>query len=204
MHLIATGHPSDPFPPQRRFDDNADRRDADRAVGFSAAGLAVTGLIELAVAVFTGSVGLLGDAIHNLSDVSTSAVVFIGFRVSKRAATPAFPYGYERAEDIAGLGVAAVIWVSAGFAAAASIHKLTVAGRTTHLGVGMAAAVAGVIGNQAVARYKLSVGRRIASAAIVADAQHSRLDAMPSVGALAGLIAVAAGRPGQTQWQGWR
>ena len=47
----------------------------------SALGLAATGLIELLLAVVTGSVGLLGDAIHNLSDVSTSAVVFLGFRL---------------------------------------------------------------------------------------------------------------------------
>ena len=50
----------------------------------SAAGLGATGLAELLLAVLTGSVGLLGDAIHNLSDVSTSAVVFLGFRLSRR------------------------------------------------------------------------------------------------------------------------
>jgi divalent metal cation (Fe/Co/Zn/Cd) transporter len=46
-------------------------------------GFAATGIIELLLAVLTGSVGLLGDAIHNLSDVSTSAVVFLGFRISR-------------------------------------------------------------------------------------------------------------------------
>jgi divalent metal cation (Fe/Co/Zn/Cd) transporter len=46
-----------------------------------AVGLAVTGLAGLLLAVLTGSVGLLGDAIRNLSDVSTSAVVFLGFRL---------------------------------------------------------------------------------------------------------------------------
>ncbi|HET9052277.1 MAG TPA: cation transporter, partial [Candidatus Dormibacteraeota bacterium] len=58
-------------------DEEAHRRDANRAVGVSAAGLAVTGAVELALAVATGSVALLGDALHNLSDVSTSAVVFL-------------------------------------------------------------------------------------------------------------------------------
>ena len=59
------------------------------------------------------SVGLLSDALHNLSDVSTSAVVFLGFRLSRRVATPRYPYGWERAEDLAGLGVALVVWASA-------------------------------------------------------------------------------------------
>ena len=193
MHQLDETASWDPFPSTRRHDDTADRRSANRAVGASAVGLAITGLIELVIALLSGSVALLGDALHNLSDVSTSAMVFIGFRMSKRAATPARPYGYERAEDLAGLGVAAVIWASAGFAAFISWHKLTTHGRTTHLGAGIAAAAVGIAGNQIVARYKMRVGRRIQSATLVSDAQHSWLDALSSLGALIGLAGVAAG-----------
>jgi cation diffusion facilitator family transporter len=192
MHLLSDPQACDPFPPGQ-FDDTADRSAANRAVAVSALGLAATGLIELAIAVLTGSVGLLGDALHNLSDVSTSLVVFVGFRVSKRGATTTNPYGYERAEDLAGLGVALVIWASAVFALVVSIHKLSVHGRTSHLGFGMAAAAIGIIGNQVVARYKLRVGRRIQSATLLADAQHSWLDALSSAGALLGLVGVALG-----------
>jgi cation diffusion facilitator family transporter len=183
----------DPFPPTRHFDDTVDRHDAHRAIGVSAPGLAATGLVELAVAVLTGSVGLLGDALHNLSDVSTSAVVFLGFRLSKRPASASHPYGWERAEDIAGLGVALVIWASAGLAGFVSVHKLTERGRTTHLAFGVAAAAVGIIGNQVVARYKRNVGRRIQSATLIVDAQHSWLDALSTAGAFLGLIAVALG-----------
>jgi len=193
MHLLADPTGWDPFPPNRSFDDRVDRRDANRALGVSAIGLTLTGLVELAISVLSGSVGLLGDALHNLSDVSTSLVVFIGFRVSRRPASRAHPYGYERAEDLAGLGVALVIWASAVFAGIVSIHKLTVHGRTSHLALGMAAAAVGIVGNQVVARYKLRVGRRIQSATLVADAQHSWLDALSSAGALLGLIGVALG-----------
>jgi divalent metal cation (Fe/Co/Zn/Cd) transporter len=62
-------------------DEVGHRRDANRAIGISAIGLALTGGVELALAVFTGSVALLGDALHNLSDASTSVVVFLGFRI---------------------------------------------------------------------------------------------------------------------------
>jgi divalent metal cation (Fe/Co/Zn/Cd) transporter len=65
--------PATAFPLPRVRDPAADRRAANRAVAVSAIGLGATGLIELVLAVLTGSVGLLGDAIHNLSDVSTSA-----------------------------------------------------------------------------------------------------------------------------------
>lgn len=178
-------------PAQR--DDVAHRRDANRAVGFSAAGLAATGLVELLLAVVTGSVALLGDAIHNLSDVSTSAVVFLGFRVSKKPASRSHPYGYERAEDLAGLGVALVIWLSAVFAGYESYGKLVGHGRTSDVWIGMAGAALGVAGNQAVAWYKRRVGKRIGSLTLIADARHSRLDAISSLGALAGLALVAAG-----------
>ena len=176
-----------------RHDEAAHRRDANRAVGVSAIGLAVPGGVELLLAIVTGSVALLGDALHNLSDVSTSAVVFLGFRISKRTPTAGYPYGYERAEDLAGLGVALVIWGSAVFAGIESYFKLVGNGQTTHVGIGMAGAVLGIAGNQAVARFKLIVGRRIQSATLVADARHSWLDALSSFGALVGLGLVALG-----------
>ncbi|HEY0813493.1 MAG TPA: cation diffusion facilitator family transporter [Pseudonocardia sp.] len=178
-----------------RHNDTEERRQADRAVGISAIGLAITGLLELVVAIFTGSVALLSDALHNLSDVSTSAVVFLGFRISRHTASERYPYGLERAEDLAGLGVALVIWASAVFAGYESVQKLISQQPTQHVGAGIAAAVIGIVGNQLVARYKLRVGRRIQSATLISDARHSWLDALSSGGAVIGLIAVAAGQP---------
>lgn len=182
------------FPLASGRDDADERRQANRAVAVSAVGLAVTGLAELLLAVLTGSVGLLGDAIHNLSDVSTSAVVFLGFRLSRRPPTEKYSYGLERAEDLAGVGIAVVIWASAAFAGYESIRKLIEHGHTSFVGAGIAGAVLGIIGNQAVARYKMTVGRRINSATLIADARHSWLDALSSAGALAGLVAVALGQ----------
>ena len=160
----------------------------------SAIGLALTGGLELMLAAFTGSVALLGDALHNLSDVSTSAVVFLGFRISRRAPTAAFPHGFERAEDLAGLGVALVIWLSAIFAGYASYLKFVRNAGTSHVAIGIAGAALGIVGNQVVARYKDRVGRRIQSATLRADATHSWLDALSSLGALIGLLIVASGR----------
>jgi hypothetical protein len=92
--------------------------------------------------------------------VSTPEVVFLGFRISKRQPTPGYPYGYERAEDLAGLGVALVIWASAAFAGYVSVGKLIDNGATTQVGVGIAGAALGIVGNQVVARYKLIIGSR--------------------------------------------
>jgi divalent metal cation (Fe/Co/Zn/Cd) transporter len=178
-----------------RHDEAEHRSAANRALLYSAMGLGASGGIEFIVALFTHSVGLLGDSLHNLSDVSTSLVVFLGFWVSKRPASQGHPYGYDRAEDIAGIGVALAIWSSAVFAGTESIWKLVHHGETVHLGWGIAAAVVGIAGNQAVARYKGRVGKRIQSATLLADARHSWLDAISSLGAAAGLLAVALGFP---------
>ena len=195
MHrTTGTRDPAEAFVLPTVADDAGERRQANRALGVSAVGLALTGAVELAIAVLTGSVGLLGDALHNLSDVSTSLLVFLGFRASKKTATDRYPYGYERAEDLAGVGIAIVIWASAAFAGVESVRKLLEHGTTSHVGVGMVAAAVGILGNQAVARYKLVVGRRINSATLIADAKHSWLDALSSAGALVGLIAVAFGQ----------
>lgn len=194
MHVTdGVRDPGVSFPLPAIADDAGERRQANRAIATSGIGLTITGLLELAIAILTGSVGLLGDAFHNLSDVSTSVLVFLGFRASRKSATDRYPYGFDRAEDLAGIGIAIVIWGSAGFAGVESIRKLIVHGHTSHVGIGMAGAVIGIVGNQVVARYKLVVGRRINSATLVADAKHSWLDALSSAGALVGLIAVAFG-----------
>lgn len=98
--------PAAAFPLPGVRDDARDRRAANWAVAVSAIGLGATGQAELLLAVLTGSVGLLGDAIHNLSDVSTSAVIFLGFRLSRRPATERYPSGLDRGEDLAGIGIA--------------------------------------------------------------------------------------------------
>ena len=164
-----------------RIDGRQIGRSATRLLGWAPPDSA-----ELGIAFVTGSVGLLGDALHNLSDVSTSVMLFAGFRFSKRAGTNAFPYGYDRAEDMAGLAIAVVIWASAVFAGVESFHKLTHHGATRHLGAGMVGAIIGVAANRVVARYKLRAGTQIQSATLIADARHSWLDAISSAGALTG------------------
>lgn len=194
MHTIdGVRDPAASFPLSTAVDDVDERHQANRAVAVSAVGLALTGLIELAVALVSGSVALLGDALHNLSDVSTSGLVFVGFRASRKTPTERYPYGYERAEDLAGIGVALVIWASALFACLESVSKLLRHGGTAHLGWGITAAAVGIVGDQLVARYKMAVGRQIRSATMMADAKHSWLDALSSAGAMLGLVGVALG-----------
>lgn len=112
---------------------------------------------------------------------------------ARKQPTARYPYGYGRAEDLAGIVILLAIWTSAGLAGWQSYDKLVSGRGTTHLTLGMLAATIGIIGNQLVARYKLRVGREIKSAPLLVDARHSWLDAIASAGALVGLIGVAVG-----------
>ena len=179
----------------RRIRDQADRRKAIHALLVSSACLFGVGLFEFLVAVAARSAALYSDALHNLGDVLTTLALYVGFRLSCRSPNARYPNGYGRAEDLAGIGVVIAIWVSAALAGLESLEKLRAHGQATLPLLGLTAALTGVVGNQAVARYKLRVGREINSEALVADSRHAGTDALASAGAVVGLAGVAAGFP---------
>jgi cation diffusion facilitator family transporter len=155
----------------------------------------VTAALQLVVVLSSGSVALLADTIHNFADALTSIPLWIAFVVGRRAANRRYTYGYGRAEDVAGLAIVLVITLSAALAAWESIRKLLAPEPIQYLGWVMAAAVIGFIGNEAVAIYRIRVGTRIGSAALVADGQHARVDGLTSLAVLIGAFGVLAGFP---------
>ncbi|HEX7734915.1 MAG TPA: cation diffusion facilitator family transporter [Ktedonobacteraceae bacterium] len=166
-----------------------------RAVQISTAGMLLVSLIQLFIAQIGGSAGLFADALHNMGDVLTTVALWIAFVVSRKAANRRYTYGYYRAEDLAGIFIVLVIIASAAAAAVESLLKLSSGNVPTQLYLSMAAAAIGCIGNEALAHYKISVGKRINSVPLVADGQHSRIDGLTSLAALIGLIGVKLGFP---------
>ena len=166
-----------------------------RAVQLSTAGMFLVSAIQFAIALIGGSAGLFADALHNFGDVFTTVALWIAFVISRRAANQRYTYGYYRAEDLAGIFIVLVIIASAVAGAVESIQKLTHGNVPTHIYLSMAAALVGVVGNELLAQYKISVGKRINSVALIADGQHSRIDGLTSLAAFAGLIGVQLGFP---------
>jgi len=175
--------------------DEALEADADgrRALLISLAGLAVTAAIQAVVVVLSGSVALLGDTFHNVADALTAVPLLIAFRLARRPPTKRYTYGYGRAEDLGGLFVIAMITLSSALAAYEAIDRLIHPRNVTHLWAVAGAAVVGFVGNEFVARYRIRVGRRIGSAALVADGLHARTDGFTSLAVLVGAGGVAAG-----------
>ena len=164
-----------------------------RALLISLAGLAVTAAVQAVVVVLSGSVALLGDTLHNVADALTALPLLVAFRLARRPANTRYTYGYGRAEDLAGLFVIAMITLSSVLAGYEAISRLMSPQRVTNLGWVAAAAVVGFAGNEIVAQYRIRVGRRIGSAALVADGLHARTDGFTSLAVLLGAAGVAVG-----------
>ncbi|MFB9413604.1 cation diffusion facilitator family transporter [Dactylosporangium matsuzakiense] len=168
-------------------------RDGVRALWISLVVLGVTAGLQAAVVVVSQSVALLGDSLHNVADALTAVPLGIAFVLGRRLATRRYTYGFGRAEDLAGLFVVGCIAASSVLAAYEAVQRLRHPADVRHLGFVAAAAVIGFLGNEIVARYRIGVGRRIGSAALVADGLHARTDGFTSLAVLAGAGGVAIG-----------
>ncbi len=164
-----------------------------RALVISLVGLGVTALIQAVVAVLSGSIALLGDTLHNVADALTAVPLLVAFALARRPATKRFTYGYGRSEDLAGLVVVVMIALSSVFAGYEAITRLLNPQPVSHLWAVAAAGIVGFVGNELVARHRITVGRRIGSAALVADGLHARTDGFTSLAVLVGAGGLALG-----------
>lgn len=166
-----------------------------RAVKFSLLGLGVTSIFQLVIVLASGSVALLADTVHNFSDALTAVPLWIAFLLGRRATTRTYTYGFGRAEDLAGLFIVAMIALSAVVAAVESIRRFFEAQPVQNLGWVLAAGIVGFAGNELVAVYRIRVGRKIGSAALVADGIHARTDGFTSLAVVGGVIGIWLGFP---------
>jgi cation diffusion facilitator family transporter len=166
-----------------------------RAVKISLVGLGATAAVQFVIAVVSGSIALAADTIHNFSDALTAIPLWVAFALGTRPATRRYTYGYGRAEDLAGLFVIGMITLSAIIAGYEAIRRLIQPVAIEHVGWVAAAGVIGFLGNEVVAAYRIRTGRRIGSAALVADGLHARTDGFTSLAVLFGAGGVALGYP---------
>lgn len=166
-----------------------------RAFKISLVILLATTAAQAFVVAFSGSVALLADTVHNFSDALTAIPLWVAFVLGRRAATRRYTYGFGRAEDLAGLFIVFVVLLSAVVAAWQSIDRIVHPRPLENVGWVIVAGVIGFVGNEAVAIYRIRIGRRIGSAALVADGVHARTDGFTSLAVVVGGIGVLAGFP---------
>jgi cation diffusion facilitator family transporter len=147
------------------------------------------------VVILSGSVALLSDTIHNFGDAATAVPLWIAFALTRLGTSRRFPFGYGRVEDLAGVVVVLIILFSAAGAGYQAIQRLIDPQPVGFLGALAAAAIVGFLGNEAVAIFRIRVGRKIGSAALVADGYHARTDGWTSLAVLVGAVGVWLGYP---------
>lgn len=166
-----------------------------RAAWIGLAGMMATAIMQVVIVAVSGSVGLLADTVHNLGHAATTIPLIIAFRLGQRPSSKRFPYGLRRAEDLVGLFIGLIVAFSAAWIIWDSINALVRPRPVTNLGWVFAAGVIGFLGNEIVAVYRIRAGRRIGSAALVAEGQHARADGLSSIAVVAGIVGVWAGFP---------
>jgi cation diffusion facilitator family transporter len=165
------------------------------AIKWSFVGLFATAAFQIVIVMFSGSVALLADTIHNIGDAATALPLWIAFRLARRKPTKRFTYGYGRVEDLAGLAIVLTILVSAVVAGYESMDRFFHPQTVKHLWAVIIASVVGFLGNEAVAQLRIKVGKEIGSAALIADGQHARVDGLTSLAVLLGVVGIWLGYP---------
>jgi cation diffusion facilitator family transporter len=155
-----------------------------RAVTLSLVVLLAASVVQLAVFLLSGSVALLTDVIHNGGDALTAVPLGIAFLLRSR-----------RGEQWAGYCVVAVILASALLALAQVIERFLHPQTPTHLWALLVAGIVGVVGNETAAVIRWRAGRRLDSAALIADGNHARADGYVSAGIIVSTAFVAVGFP---------
>ena len=165
------------------------------AIKLSFMGLAITAGIQVVVFLFSHSVGLLADTIHNFGDAATAVPLWVAFMLSRWKPSRRFTYGYGRVEDLAGVAIVGTILLSAIVAGYETVQRFLHPQPVGYLWAVVAASLVGFAGNEIVSIFRIKVGKEIESAALIADGYHARIDGWTSLAVLFGAVGVWLGYP---------
>jgi len=176
--------PDHPSAPEIQADK---RRAASASLGFNVLSTA----FKLVAAILTGSVALLSEAVHSMTDVVASSIAFVSVKAAAAPPDEEHPYGHGKIESLAGFGESILLLTIVVYIVSQSIQKLIHGSGVTKPGFGMVVMGASAAGSIAVGIYVTAVGRRTQSLALQSNGQHLRVDAVTSIGVL-GALAITA------------
>ena len=153
-------------------------------------------VLNMIVGVMSGSYALISEGAHTLSDVATSVIAFIGFKIGQKPADEDHPLGHGRAEAISGLIIVLFLALVAYEIITGAIAKIINPSLVTVPDIYAAImAIFGIFINYGISSYIIRIGKQINSPAIVADGKHQRTDIFSSIAVLFGVIAANMGYP---------
>lgn len=174
-------------------------KQAEFAAMLGVVGNIVLAIIKYVVGIMSGSKALVADAVHSASDVAGSFAVYIGVRAAKQPPDDDHPYGHGKAESIAAIIVAVLLFlvgIEIGKSSVESFFSPIEAPKT----FAIYAVVLSIVVKEAMFRYKFKLGKRINSDAIIINAYEHRSDVYSSIAALIGIVGAIFGERIGAPW----
>ncbi|MBE6512494.1 MAG: cation transporter [Methanobrevibacter olleyae] len=167
-----------------------------RAVYVAIAGNLFLTIFNIAVGIMSGSYALISEGAHTFSDITTSIIAYVGFKVGSKPADNEHPFGHGRAEAIAGLLIVIFLAIVAYEIISGAIGRLFFGGTTSiPSSLAVIMAIIGVITHFCLSQYIIKLGERVKSPAIIADGKHQRVDIFASLAILFGVMIAQYGYP---------
>lgn len=151
---------------------------------------------NIIVGIMSGSYALIAEGAHTLSDVVTSIIAYVGFKIGQKPADEDHPRGHGRAEAISGLVIVLFLAMVGYEIMTTAIGKFLNPALIRVPSIYAALmAVFGIFMNLIISNYIIKIGKEIKSPAIVADGKHQRTDIFSSIAILFGVVAANSGFP---------
>ncbi len=159
-------------------------------------------LLNLAVALtkvafghLTGSISILSDGFHSLTDGASNVVALVGLRLANKPPDANHPYGHRKFETLAAAAVALFLLVIVVEIAQLAFARFRTGGAPSVTAASFAIMFATLAINIAVVRFERGAGRRLSSELLLADARHTQSDVLTSIAVIAALAGSAIGYP---------
>lgn len=164
-----------------------------KSIGYLEAWVSIGGnillfLLKLIIGLAINSLSLIADAFHSLSDVLTSVVVLVGFKVGEKPADKEHPFGHGRVELIATLIIGFMLFIVAYDIGKSAVQRIITPQKVEFSYVAVITMFASTGFKEWMARFSIFLGKKINASSLFADAWHHRSDAIASFLVAIGLI----------------
>lgn len=143
--------------------------------------------LKYCAGVVTGSLALIADAWHTMSDTVSSVIVLIAGKVSRKPADDDHPFGHGRAEHIAAIIIGVLLAIIAFDFIVGAIEKFSSKEKTIFGTIAWIVTIVSILAKEAMAQYAFWAAKKTNSSILKADAWHHRSDALSSIVILIGL-----------------
>jgi cation diffusion facilitator family transporter len=150
-------------------------------------------ITKITLGSLTGSVSIVSDGFHSLTDSASNVVALVGISVARRPPDRNHPYGHRKYETIASLAILLFLVIVLVQVLTAAFNRFRYGGTPRVFPEGIGIMVLTLIVNLIVVRYETRAGKRLNSEVLLADAKHTRSDVLTSITVLSALVGVGAG-----------